>query len=74
MPVLYTARGQFAEYDALVAGLKRLGVATFISNEDLLSGNWQGSLDTLLSLPRTWSDVPTNGAEVAADILREYLS
>jgi len=73
-PVLYTARGQFAEYGALVAGLKRLGVAGFISNEDLLSGNWQGSLDALLSLPRTWSDVPTNGAEVAAGILREYLS
>ena len=73
-PVLYTARGQFAEYGALVAGLERFGVAAFIGNADLLAGNWQGSLDALLRLPRTWSDLPANGADVAAEILREYLA
>jgi L-arabinokinase len=73
-PVLYTARGQFAEYDALVAGLERFGVAAFIGNEDLLAGNWQSGLDALLRLPRTWPDLPANGADVAAGILREYLS
>jgi aspartate/tyrosine/aromatic aminotransferase len=72
--VLYTARGQFAEYGALVAGLERFGVAAFIGNDDLLAGNWQGSLDALLRLPRTWSDLPANGADVAAEILREYLA
>lgn len=73
-PVLYTARGQFAEYGPLVAGLERFGVAAFIGNEDLLAGNWRGSLDALLRLPRTWPDLPANGAEVAARILRAYLS
>jgi L-arabinokinase len=73
-PVLYTARGQFAEYGALVAGLERFGVAAFIGNEDLLAGNWQGSLDALLRLPRAWPDLPANGAEVAAGILQAYLS
>jgi len=73
-PVLYTPRGRFAEYGALVAGLERFGVAAFIGNEDLLAGNWRGSLDALLRLPRTWPDLPANGAEVAAGILRAYLS
>jgi L-arabinokinase len=73
-PVLYTDRGEFAEYGALVAGLERFGVAAFIENRDLLAGNWRGSLDALLRLPRTWCDLPANGAEVAAGILREYLS
>jgi L-arabinokinase len=73
-PVLYTDRGEFAEYGALVAGLERFGVAAFIGNQDLLAGNWRGSLDALLRLPRTWCDLPANGAEVAAGILGEYLS
>lgn len=73
-PVLYTDRGQFAEYGALVAGLERFGVAAFIGNQDLLAGNWRGGLDALLRLPRTWSDLPAHGADVAAGILREYLA
>ena len=72
-PVLYTARGQFAEYDALVTGLERFGVAAFIGNNDLLAGNWRDSLDLLLNLPRTWVDLPANGADVAAGILAEHL-
>jgi L-arabinokinase len=72
-PVLYTARGQFAEYGPLVAGLERYGVAAFIGNDDLLAGNWRSGLDALLRLPRTWADLPANGADVAAGILREYL-
>jgi UDP:flavonoid glycosyltransferase YjiC (YdhE family) len=72
-PVLFTARGQFAEYDALVAGLERFGVAAFIGNNDLLAGNWRSSLDLLLRLPRTWVDLPANGADVAAGILGAHL-
>jgi len=72
-PILYTARGQFVEYAPLVAGLERYGVAAFIGNQDLLAGNWQSSLDTLLRLPQVWTDLPANGADVAAQILREYL-
>ena len=72
--MLFRSRGRFAEYGALVAGLERFGVAAFIGNEDLLAGNWRGSLDALLRLPRTWPDLPANGAEVAAGILRAYLS
>lgn len=73
-PVLYTPRGEFAEYAPLVVGLERFGVAACISNQDLLTGNWRDSLDGLLRLPRAWPDLPANGAEVAAGILRAHLS
>ena len=72
-PVLYTSRGQFAEYPRLVEGLQRFGVSAFIENRDLLAGNWRGSLEALLQQPRVWAELPTNGAEVAADLLRAYL-
>jgi L-arabinokinase len=66
IPVLYTSRGEFAEYARLVEGLERFGVARFIGNEDLLAGNWRGALEALLGQPRLWPDLPINGAEVAA--------
>ncbi|HYL80597.1 MAG TPA: hypothetical protein VEU07_07280, partial [Candidatus Acidoferrum sp.] len=72
-PVLYTTRGEFAEYPRLVEGLERFGVAAFIQNQDHLSGNWQDSLRRLFERPRVWADLPTDGAAVAADILRGYL-
>ncbi|HSB71861.1 MAG TPA: hypothetical protein VLT62_21235 [Candidatus Methylomirabilis sp.] len=72
-PVLYTSRGQFAEYQCLVEGLERFGVSAFIENRDLLAGNWRGSLEALLRQPRAWAELPTNGAEVAADLLRAFL-
>ena len=72
-PVLYTARGQFAEYAALVAGLERFGVAAYLGTQDLLAGNWRGGLDALLRLPRAWPELPADGAEAAARILRDHL-
>ena len=74
VPVLYTSRGQFAEYAPLVAGLERFGVAGYIQNPDLLAGNWREHLEQLLSRPRRWPELAADGAEVAADILRAYLS
>jgi L-arabinokinase len=73
-PVLYTSRGEFAEYPLLVEGLERFGVSAFIANEDLLAGNWRGSLEGLLSRPGQWSDLPANGADVAAGLLEGFLT
>lgn len=72
-PVLYTARGEFAEYAPLVLGLHRFGVAEFIENQDLLAGNWRDGLHTLLTRPQSWPDLPANGADMAAGILRNHL-
>jgi L-arabinokinase len=73
-PVLYTSRGQFAEYVRLVAGLEQFGVSGFIENRDLLAGNWRAGLEALLRRPKVWADVASNGAEVAAECLRPLLS
>lgn len=69
-PVLYTSRGEFAEYAPLVEGLERFGIAAFMENRDLLSGNWRSGLEALLQRSGAWADLPANGAEVAADILQ----
>jgi hypothetical protein len=73
IPVLYTSRGEFAEYARLVEGLKRFGVCRFITNEDLLSGNWDGALAALLQQPSHWSELPMNGAHVAAENIAALL-
>jgi len=73
VPVLYTPRGMFAEYDRLVEGLERFGVCRCIGNHDLLAGNWGEALVALLAQPRVWPDLPANGAEVAAGLLQALL-
>jgi L-arabinokinase len=73
VPVLYTARGDFAEYDRLVEGLQRFGVCGFIGNDDLLAGNWRDALEAVLAQPRDWPELPADGAAVAAGILHELL-
>lgn len=74
VPVLYTSRGEFAEYGPLVTALERFGVSRFIGNQDLLAGNWRDSLEALLRRPAAWPELPAHGAEVAAGILRAHLS
>ncbi len=68
-PVLFTARGAFAEYPCLVRGLEQFGVCEYISNEDLLSGDWGPGLERLLRRPQHWPELRSDGAEVAAGIL-----
>jgi L-arabinokinase len=73
VPVLYTPRGHFAEYDCLVQGLERFGVCRLIENDDLLAGNWRDGLEALLAQPRRWPDLPADGAQVAAAFLEDLL-
>ena len=73
VPVLFTDRGRFAEYDCLVEGLERFGVCRFIGNDDLLAGNWRESLRALLAQPRHWLELPADGAQTAAGILHALL-
>lgn len=73
VPVLYTDRGRFAEYDCLVEGLQRFGVCRFIGNADLLAGHWREALAGLLAQPRHWPELPADGARAAAGILHDLL-
>lgn len=70
--ILYTERGDFAEYPYLVEGLHRYGVAAHIPNEALESGQWAPYLDALVARPRRPCPLPANGAEVVTAKLRGH--
>ena len=64
--LLYTSRGHFVEYDVLVREMPRWLRCGFISNEDLLAGNWQDALDRVLALPAAPEKADVDGAARAA--------
>jgi hypothetical protein len=69
--ILYTERGEFAEYPHLTRALGECATAEFIPQDQLLSGNLAPYLIRLLNKEENWPTVPLNGAEVAtAKILR----
>ena len=70
--LVYTSRGHFAEYDVLVREMPKYLRAQFITQQDLLSGNWKPSLESVVSLPAPPEKPATNGADVAAaEILKQ---
>lgn len=71
--LLYTDRGNFIEYDVLVANIPRLLRSRFISQEDLFAGRWQEHLDALVEQPAPPLQPATNGADVAAEMLLEMM-
>jgi hypothetical protein len=65
--ILYTSRGHFVEYDVLVREMPRWLRTEFISNEDLLAGDWQEALDRLCAAPPPPERAATDGAERAVE-------
>ncbi|HKY22164.1 MAG TPA: hypothetical protein VJM31_13195 [Vicinamibacterales bacterium] len=65
--ILYTARGRFVEYDLLVKEMPRYLRAQYISQDDLLKGNWAPALEKLLNQPAPTEKPGLNGADVAAE-------
>jgi L-arabinokinase len=68
-PMLYTSRGDFREYDLLVAEMPKYLRARFISHEDLFAGRWKAALDALIAQPPARETLRTDGAETAARII-----
>jgi UDP:flavonoid glycosyltransferase YjiC (YdhE family) len=71
--LLYTSRGHFVEYDVLVAAMPRFLRCAFIGHDDLFSGQWGPHLDALLAQPAPPEAPPTDGADVAADLLLDMI-
>ena len=71
--LLYTSRGDFREYQVLVDAMPKLLRCAFISHADLFAGGWAPHLDALLALPEPPTSPPTDGADVAADMLLDIL-
>ena len=64
--ILYTERGEFAEYPHLTRALDQCATAEFIPQDQLLSGNLAPYLTRLLNKKQSWPAVPLDGAAVAA--------
>ncbi|HXV83810.1 MAG TPA: glycosyltransferase family protein [Candidatus Binatia bacterium] len=71
--VLYTDRGEFAEYSHLVRALDDCATAEFIPQDELLTGNLGPYLARLLSKKESWPATPLDGAEVAAAKILELV-
>ena len=67
IPLLYTDRGQFAEYPHLVQMLDDWATAEFIPQEELLAANLTPYLVRLLRRKKNWPPVRVDGASVARD-------
>jgi len=67
IPLLFTDRGPFREYDVLADALPRLGRAQYIPRDELLAGELGPRLDALLNSSAAWTEQPMNGADVIAE-------
>jgi hypothetical protein len=72
--MLYTARGNFVEYDVMVEQMPRFIRCEYIELEALLAGRWQESLERLHRKPPASERPETNGAEVVAGMIVEMLA
>jgi len=68
-PLLYTSRGDFREYDVLVAEMPRYLRCGFISQPDLFGGRWRHALARLMAEPAPPESLEANGADVAAEVI-----
>jgi L-arabinokinase len=70
--ILYTARGNFPEYDLLVREMPKYLRVQFIEQEDLVAGRWGPALESLLAQPKPSTKPDLNGAEIAAQHLLDF--
>jgi L-arabinokinase len=71
--MLYTSRGQFVEYDVMVEEMPRYLRSAFISNDDLAAGRWAPALERLFAQPALPERPRTDGADLVARRILEYL-
>jgi hypothetical protein len=71
--ILYTSRGRFAEYEVMVREMPRFLRCAFIGQQDLFDGRWRAALDSTLAAPRPRERPATDGAEVIARKILEWM-
>ncbi len=66
LPILYTERGDFAEFPKLVEALRDCATCEHIPQQELLAGNLAPYLTRLLTKAPHWPAVDLSGAQAAA--------
>lgn len=72
-PIIFSDRGIFPEYPILVEGIRSHLSCSYMPKEDLFSGNWAPYLEELGKQPRLVPKIKTNGAQVAAKRIIEWM-
>ena len=72
--LVYTARGDFAEYAVLVEAMPRLLRCAYIEHRDLFAGRWAPVVQQVLDQPPLAQRPATDGAQVVARGLTSYLT
>jgi L-arabinokinase len=72
-PMLYADRNDFAEYDVLVAAIRRYLKHLHIPAAALYAGQVGAYLDRLQSQPSAWQSIHTGGAELVARRLVSWM-
>jgi len=73
-PLLYTSRGDFAEYDVFVTEMPRVLRCRFIPQEDLRAGRWRGHIGALLAQTAPPERAAVNGAAIAAAAILDLVN
>ena len=72
--ILYSSRGQFVEYDVMVAEMPRFLRCEHLDLDALLAGHWLEALERLRRQPPPPERPRTDGADVVADLIANRLS
>jgi UDP:flavonoid glycosyltransferase YjiC (YdhE family) len=72
--MLYTSRGNFAEYDVMTRAMPEFLRCRFIEREEFEAGQWHLALTALAAAPAPPEQPRTDGASVAAGIILEAVS
>jgi len=71
--LVYTSRGDFAEYPILVKAMPKLLRCAHIHQRDLFAGRWTPVVREVLEQPQPTESTATDGAQVIALGLSNYL-
>lgn len=70
--LVYPPRENYPEYDLLHHGAREHLPSLLIPKNDFLGGNWLPYIKQCLSDQRSYPTMPTNGAQVAGEIIYQY--
>ena len=71
--LVYTSRGDFAEYAVMVEAMPRLVRCAYLDHDDLFAGRWMPVMRQVLDQPPASERPATDGAQVVARGLAAYL-
>lgn len=70
--LVYPPRENYPEFDLLHHGAQQRLPSQLVPKDDFLNGNWRTYIEQCLSDQRSYPAMPTNGAQVAGEIIYQY--